>query len=983
MAYFHKFEANIEAVSDAATAIATVLASATSYNSSADSFSSNASSHCNGWDSSYSLKKRHKTSVPAVAAFTSYTEWKTARDDANDAVEAWLRAKSKDFNTKAISFKKNVSKIKDKVQKLNDALIKINEAITTYEDSTFDLDEAKEYNNGMLNDTSRQSWMTGEDYERYLESLKNQRIGDELSFQTVGAAAGGQIMAMITDAAGNIVDLASGVKATYGYSTTTTSTAMAVVALGRYRGYDDETIEKYQTANVEYQGKMTDRNISRGYYDTGGATRDKAKQIYESTFDEPYTPENVQRRLDELQQKSGLTDAEKELIFSLPGMSTNSSNIGQATSVLANLGATVAKVENRDVRTSIPSQGPLTETPKPANTPTTSNTPTVGNVPSVGGGRTSSGGTSSGGTSHSGSTGYQDLISTAVSNQTSPESPLTPIPSSAPSITKVSSDSVPSPIASSTSSKYIDQQASEIFYGRNPEQIAADRANALSVVDQAFNGEGVEEFKDVLKKGGFDDVDINVIMENKEIAVTAYILATESKSLTDIANNLAMANNIANFDTMYDNGLSRMSLENGLSQSKLMAEVNEEVADARTNLKNARENYNNSVKKANDSIEDANKKKEEMEELKKKIVKKSGEDTSKWEDEDVEAYNKAVEKYNEANKAANEAHKEAMSNKELMDDAEQKLSETEERVAKEYLEQQNQAQQEQQMREEVPIEQPIDQPVEQPELQQVEQPVDAQPVENDPGTIQTDDLVVDNNVEVEPVNNKGNFVSPDDVQNANSNSGSNGANAIDNVEPERKLTSDDIMDLIGNLEDVSNVSTSERTLDAVDLSSLAPDDRTIPNLGLNTNFDSSSSAGDVSTVAREINIPGGQESVLPQGNSLVGFADKAAQDANKNTDDFQNNRFNAGNFSMNAGSMNAISTQSTSSSSTSTSEKKDDKKVSDAPVVRDDREETVAGIKIESSDIQRHTDGVLVESSGNVASEVSEDGRSLDYVEID
>jgi hypothetical protein len=332
-----------------------------------------------------------------------------------------------------------------------------------------------------------------------------------------------------------------------------------------------------------------------------------------------------------------------------------------------------------------------------------------------------------------------------------------------------------------------------------------------------------------------------------------------------------------------------------------------------------------------------------------------------------------------------------MSNKELMDDAEQKLSETQERVANEYLEQQRQAQQEQQMREEVPVEQP--------ELQQPEQPVEAQPVDNDPGTLTTDEILTDSdgNVTISPdageTPQQDNFVSPEDAQVVDNGGGSKMVEAPQNVEQpveqpqnveaERKLTSEDILDLIGNIGDVSDVSTSERTLDAVDLSSLAPDDRTIPNLGLNTNFDSSSSAGDVSTVAREINIPGGQESVLPQGNSLVGFADKAAQDANKNTDDFQNNRFNAGNFSMNAGSMNALQTESTYSTHNVSEEKPESKNKSDAPVVRDDREETVAGIKIESSDIQRHTDGVLVESSGNVASEVSEDGRSLDYVEID
>ena len=42
----------------------------------------------------------------------------------------------------------------------------------------------------------------------------------------------------------------------------------------------------------------------------------------------------------------------------------------------------------------------------------------------------------------------------------------------------------------------------------------------------------------------------------------------------------------------------------------------------------------------------------------------------------------------------------------------------------------------------------------------------------------------------------------------------------------------------------------------------------------------------------------------------------------------------------------------------------------------------VAGVKVEQKDVEKHTDGVLTEEK-HVASEVSDDGRSLEYVELD
>ena len=555
----------------------------------------------------------------------------------------------------------------------------------------------------------------------------------------------------------------------------------------------------------------------------------------------------------------------------------------------------------------------------------------------------------------------------------------------------VSGDKIPATINPDIA-KSIDQQAAEIYFNRSPEEIAAERANALSAVDMAFSGENVEEFKDVLRQGGFSDVDIDVIMNNKEIAVTAYILASESKSLTDIANQLAVANNIQNFDTMYDNGLNRMSLENGLSQSKLMAEVDDSVQDARTNVQHARNKYNESVKKANDSIEDAEKKKKEMEEVKKRIIEKSGEDPSKWDDDDVEAYNKAIEEYNKANKLANEAHTEAMNNKELLDQAETKLQETQDKVAQEYLNQNGAESNE-------PGVEPVNEGGGEPA-----KPVEEQPDPGVPGK-DTEEVTPSEEVTLEgPNDGPGNppkeeldtgdinldepgtadLPEPQEetldeeisfVEHDGGGGTRGGTPNYDNVEPERKLTTDDIMSLFDGLDDVSSMSSAERTLDAVDLSSLAPEDRVIPGMGVTDVIaPTSDNISDMNAMSHQILPSEGRGEIL-ENNGIAAFADSAASQANKKTDEFKDNKFNGmSGFSMNTQGMRGLETTSTttSSSSSSSGEKKNESK-----------NESVAGVKVEASDVKKHTDGVLVDQDDKVASEVSEDGRSLEFVEID
>ena len=259
------------------------------------------------------------------------------------------------------------------------------------------------------------------------------------------------------------------------------------------------------------------------------------------------------------------------------------------------------------------------------------------------------------------------------------------------------------------------------------------------------------------------------------------------------------------------------------------------------------------------------------------------------------------------------------------------------------------------------------------------------------------------------------------------------------------------MDLFDNIDDVANVSSQERTLDAVDLSSLSPDDRTIPNLGVNSGMEEVNNVGPTdrainptdignidgtdsrainpadlgnidATDSRAINpadlgninasddraIPNLEvnnsfdnisniseisREMVPQsnagggtsgGNGLVGFADRVGQTASDKTKSFQDNKYSAnGGFSINAGSMNGIGTDTSYASKSVTEEKKEASGSTSMPEAPKTEKENIAGVQVESSDVERHSDGVLVDSDGHPASEVSEDGRSLEYVEVE
>ncbi len=1003
MSFIKKFELSKEGLQAAYDRAVIINDTAQSLKDSATNFKNAANTYANGWAADETIVNNHLTILYESSYYkkeksgqvkldgngnpiVDTVAFNKAQEKAKTAVYNWIADQRHRFLNAADSFCTGIDFVKEKTQKIVDALNLLVQGVNTFEEVTIteeDLNNAAEIVKTWQEESiryMRQYGMSEEEIEKNIT-----RFGGNISFKI---GENGEVTAL--DLSHSDSSLQENVNAAYSYTRTTTSTAVGVAALGHKRGWSDQDIEKYQRQQVNYNGKVTERQKQEGHFDTRGNTQGKTAEVYEKTFGEPYTPENVQRKLDELEKSSGISPDELEFIGGYLGAGVNPKTIAPVTSVIVNMDKVLT-----------PDYSPL-KSHVPSSTPsaTPSATPSGG----CGGGGFGGGCGSRGG--HTPSVGgAASLIGQTAT--TSFEGGLIK-PSATPtaaSITSMAEQSIPSPIKNDAS-KTIDQQASEIFYGKNPEQVAADRANALSIVDKAFSGEGVESFKDVLKQGGFDDVDIDIIMDNKEIAVTAYILATESKSLTAIANQLATANGIPNFDTMYDNGLSRMSLENGLSQSKLMAEVSDEVQDARTNLQNARNRYNSSVKKANDSIDDANKKKEEMEEIKKRIIKKSGEDPSKWDDDDVEAYNKAIEKYNEANRAANEAHQEAIQNKELMDQAETNLTDTQDKVASEYLKQHQEAQ--------ATSQEMAEQAGENLELSDTIGDGEIEQVTNDPNSLSTDDIITDSEGNVEVQKTEDTFVSPGEENNVEVRQSSGGDVSTDNVEAERKLTTDDLMDLFDNIEDVANVSSEQRTLDAVDLSSLSSEDRTLPNLGLGSNstevtntsssdnmvsptdmsnevtdervlpglevnntFDNISNVNEV----KAMDIPGIDTNSLPDSNSLVGFADKAASDAQEKTNDFQNNKFNGmGGMSMN---MSGLGTETTYASNVSES-KKDENEVksstTDAP-----KEETknVAGVQVEASEEERHTDGVLVDSGEKVASEVSEDGRSLEYVEVE
>ena len=183
----------------------------------------------------------------------------------------------------------------------------------------------------------------------------------------------------------------------------------------------------------------------------------------------------------------------------------------------------------------------------------------------------------------------------------------------------------------------------------------------------------------------------------------------------------------------------------------------------------------------------------------------------------------------------------------------------------------------------------------------------------------------------------------------------------------KSLASEDVLSLFDDLDEVATISDADRTLDSFDLSALSAGERVLPGTELSDVI-----SGDTEgTLAMGVIPQDGGNAVVSSGNSMVDLAESVASQGNSEMNSFQDLRFN----SIENGYA-AIQGDAAYTSNESEEEEPEEPRTRESESSKD-----VAGVQVEKQEDVRHTDGVLVEDQ--VASEVSDDGRSLEYVEID
>ncbi len=124
--------------------------------------------------------------------------------------------------------------------------------------------------------------------------------------------------------------------------------------------------------------------------------------------------------------------------------------------------------------------------------------------------------------------------------------------------------------------------------------------------------------------------------------------------------------------------------------------------------------------------------------------------------------------------------------------------------------------------------------------------------------------------------------------------------------------------------------------------------------------------GELDPVARQI-APTGEGAST--GNGLVDFSNGLAEQGEARVQAYQNaNAIN--NFTMNPQGYAAVEGDAAYAAANEAEE--------------EPKKEETPGVRIDTSAVERHTDGVLVgPDDGKVTSEISDDGRSLDFVEVE
>ena len=245
------------------------------------------------------------------------------------------------------------------------------------------------------------------------------------------------------------------------------------------------------------------------------------------------------------------------------------------------------------------------------------------------------------------------------SGPSSPSNP-TPDPSASeepsseplPTLLDITPGELPEPIKLEPEADDIDQMARDAFEEQfeNEEAYAEYQAKLIEQFDQLFSEEGQAALREKLKSYGYNDIEIDGILANQDLARNAFLAGEQSLALTELANKIAQEQGIENFDTGFDlegdntidfdaGGLTDGSINQFLTNTNLDPTVNA----AKTEYTTAKAEYDKLAAEANETIKTAQTAKTTLDEY----VKNLDSDKTKWTKEQAEKYNELAKDYND------------------------------------------------------------------------------------------------------------------------------------------------------------------------------------------------------------------------------------------------------------------------------------------------------------------------------------------------
>lgn len=188
-----------------------------------------------------------------------------------------------------------------------------------------------------------------------------------------------------------------------------------------------------------------------------------------------------------------------------------------------------------------------------------------------------------------------------------------------------------------------DAMARDKYETMNPEEMAERRGNIISEAEELFANEDKSVLRSKLKEYGYDDRDIEKIIQSEDATISAMMEGDQRMTMSEYAKEFAEKDGVEDFDSKYDDAQDYRNY-NEDSSSHIIANRNNdpEVKEAREEYLGAKEEYKEAASDVNTSINNVNDSKDEIE----KFKEEKGSDVSKWTKDDVKDYREKVDDYN-------------------------------------------------------------------------------------------------------------------------------------------------------------------------------------------------------------------------------------------------------------------------------------------------------------------------------------------------